>query len=471
MVLPIKLYNTLTRKVELFKPIKPGEVRMYTCGPTVYDYAHIGNFRAYLFEDLLRRVLKYFGYKVIQVMNITDVDDKTIKGSQNLGIPLKEYTEKYKKAFFEDLEKLRIEKAEHYPCATEHIDDMVDLIQRLIEKGYAYESGGSYYFDISKFKDYGKLSKIDLSGLKAGARVSHDEYEKEEARDFALWKAYTESDGDVFWETSLGKGRPGWHIECSAMSMKYLGESFDIHTGGVDNIFPHHENEIAQSEAATGKKFVNYWLHCEHLIVEGKKMSKSLGNFYTLRDIIQMGYDPIAFRYLCLSSHYRSQLNFSLESLETAKQTIDNFNDFASKVKYLSERVEYKDKVDETIVLVDEARKKFIEHLSNDLNSPQALASIFEFMRIINAKIEKKEIGKKSLKIVYKFLTEINAVLDILEEEEELTDYEKEMIAKREEARKKKDFETADKIRDELREKGLLLEDTPYGVRWKRVKE
>jgi len=286
----IKFKNSLSRVREEFKPIEPGKVKFYTCGPTVYNFAHIGNFRAYIFEDLLRRYLKYKGYDVYQVMNLTDIDDKTIRDSQKEGISLKDFTGRYIKAFFDDLDTLGIERAEQYPAATEHIPEMVELIKKLTENGYAYEVNGNYYFKISAFKDYGKLANLDMAGLKAGARVATDEYEKDSVSDFALWKAWDEADGDVYWETEIGKGRPGWHLECSAMSMKYLGNHFDIHTGGVDNMFPHHENEIAQSEGATGEKFVNYWMHCEYLIVDGRKMSKSLGNFYTLRDIIDKGY-------------------------------------------------------------------------------------------------------------------------------------------------------------------------------------
>ncbi|RMF88331.1 MAG: cysteine--tRNA ligase, partial [Nitrospinota bacterium] len=316
----LKFYNSLTRRKEEFHPIEPGRVRMYTCGPTVYDYAHIGNFRAYIFEDILRRYLKYKGYQVTQVMNITDVDDKTIRESRRRGMSLKEFTSFYVQAFFEDLETLNIERAEYYPAATEHIDQMVALIKRLIENGHTYEVDGSIYFRISTFPAYGRLAGLDAVQLQGGAsgRVDADEYGKEDVRDFVLWKAWREEDGDVFWETELGKGRPGWHIECSAMSMHYLGEHFDIHTGGIDNLFPHHENEIAQSEAATKKPFVNYWLHCQHLLVNNAKMSKSLGNFYTLRDLLERGYKPKAIRYALLSTHYRQQHNFTFEGLAAA---------------------------------------------------------------------------------------------------------------------------------------------------------
>ncbi|MEM7825323.1 MAG: cysteine--tRNA ligase, partial [Candidatus Aenigmatarchaeota archaeon] len=339
----LKLYNTLTRKKEVFKPIRKNEVRMYTCGPTVYDFAHIGNFRTYVWQDILKRWLLYKGFRVIHVMNITDIDDKTIKGSRSQGISLKEFTEKYTEAFFKDSESLNLLPANFYPRATQHIKEIVELIKILIRKGYAYKSeDGSIYYNISKFKSYGKLSKLKIKELKAGARVKLDSYTKEEAYDFALWKAWDPEDGDVFFETDIGKGRPGWHIECSAMSMKYLGETFDIHTGGVDLIFPHHENEIAQSEAATGKKFVKYWLHAEHLIVEGRKMSKSLGNFYTLRDLIGKGYNPISIRYLLLSTHYKQQLNFTFESLESAKNTVESLFNFLLKLKEIKEGKENK---------------------------------------------------------------------------------------------------------------------------------
>src|SRR4030065_1580791 len=316
----ICFFNTFTRQKEIFNPINPNEVRMYTCGPTVYDYAHIGNFRAFLFEDLLKRWLKHRGFKVTHVMNLTDVDDKTILGSKKQQIPLRQYTEFYAKAFFEDAKALNIEPADQYPRATEHIPEMTTLIKQLLCKGYAYKGeDDSIYYAISKFKEYGKLSKIRVQDLKKGVRVKTDEYAKEEAQDFALWKAWTAEDGDVFWETELGKGRPGWHIECSPMSMKYLGETFDIHFGGVDNIFLHHVNEIAQSQAATGKKFVNYWLHSAHLLVEGMKMAKRLGNFYTLRDLLNKGWNPVVIRYLLISTHYRQQLNFTIEGLEASK--------------------------------------------------------------------------------------------------------------------------------------------------------
>ncbi|MEK6808976.1 MAG: cysteine--tRNA ligase, partial [Nanoarchaeota archaeon] len=333
----LRLFNTRTRKIGVFKSIKDKEVNIYTCGPTVYDYAHIGNLRAYICADILKRYLKYKGYNVKHVMNITDVDDKTIKGSQQQGISLKKYTQNFSNMFFEDIKILNLDLPDIFPKATEHIPEMIMLIKKLLKKGFAYKGeDGSIYYDISKFKNYGKLAQLDMDGLKEGARIRHDEYSKDSPKDFCLWKACDKDDGDVFWKTELGKGRPGWHIECSAMNMKYLGEEFDIHTGGVDLIFPHHENEIAQSVGATGKEFVHYWFHNEHLLVNGKKMSKSLGNFYTLRDLLNKGYNPIGIRYLLLSTHYRQQLNFTEESLQGAENSVQRINDFILKLRNVS---------------------------------------------------------------------------------------------------------------------------------------
>ncbi len=300
----LRLYNTLSGEKEIFVPLKDKFAGIYSCGPTVYGFAHIGNLRAYVFADMLRRYLEFRGYTVRQVMNLTDLDDKTIRASKEQGIGLREYTDRYIKFFFKDVDLLRIKRADVYPRVTEHIKEMADMIKILLDKGYAYRKNGSIYFKVTEFKDYGKLAKIDLSQIKPGATVEADEYEKEDVRDFALWKGKKE--GEPFWVTDIGEGRPGWHIECSAMSTKYLGNTIDIHTGGVDNIFPHHQNEIAQSEAATGKKFVRYWMHCEHLLVDNRKMSKSLGNIISLREVLNMGYRPEALRYLFVSSHYRS---------------------------------------------------------------------------------------------------------------------------------------------------------------------
>ena len=463
----IQFFNTLTRKKEKFLPIEKGKVKMYTCGPTVYDFAHIGNFRAFLFEDLLRRWLEYRGFKVTQVMNLTDVDDRTIGASRKLGIPLGQHTAQFIKAFFEDIAALNIEKAEHYPRATEHIPEMVALIKKLVEKGYAYRGeDGSIYYDISKFKDYGQLSKFKVTELKAGARVKVDEYEKAEARDFALWKAWDEGDGDVFWETDIGKGRPGWHIECSAMSMKYLGETLDIHTGGVDNMFPHHENEIAQSEAATGKKFVNYWLHCEHLLVEGKRMGKRYGNYYTLRDLIELGYDPKAVRYLLLSTHYRQQFNFTFEGLEAAKNAIERLTNFTYRLL----EADGKGGEERITAMMGRVEKEFGEAMDDDLNVSVALASLFEFVREVNNLLDNNVLSKEEAQEVHNLMVGFDKVLGVVGEvkkEEKLSKEAEELIHKREEARKAKDWKTADQIRQQLAAMGIIIEDTPQGLKWR----
>ncbi|MBI5732080.1 MAG: cysteine--tRNA ligase, partial [Candidatus Magasanikbacteria bacterium] len=324
----LKLFNTLTRRLEKFKPLQDKKVGLYTCGPTVYDFAHLGNLRTYIFEDILKRVLLAQGYQVKQVMNLTDVDDKTIKAARESGKALKEITDFYAGAFKKDIKKLNIIFPDKFAPATGYIKEMTTAIQNLLRKGVAYKKGGSVYFSIRKFKPYGRLARLDKEGLKAGARVETDEYEKENPADFALWKAWSPSDGKIFWKTALGKGRPGWHIECSTISAKELGQPFDIHAGAVDLIFPHHENEIAQAEAISGKKFANFWLHGEHLLAEGQKMAKSLNNFYTLRDLEQKGFNPLAFRYLALTSHYRSQLNFTWDSLKAAANALNSLYGF-----------------------------------------------------------------------------------------------------------------------------------------------
>ena len=445
-------------------------MKMYTCGPTVYDYAHIGNFRAFLFEDLLKRWLVYRGFKVMHVMNLTDVDDKTIKGSQKQQVPLKQYTDFYVKAFFEDVKALNIQPADVYPRATEHIPEMVALIKTLMAKGYAYRGeDGSIYYAICKFPDYGKLSKIKPAQLKVGARVSQDEYAKEEAQDFALWKAWTLEDGDVFWETELGRGRPGWHIECSAMSMKYLGETFDIHCGGVDNIFPHHENEIAQSEAATGKKFVNYWLHNEYLLVEGKKMAKRFGNFYTLRDLVSKGYDPIAIRYLLMSTHYRQQFNFTFEGLESAKGAVDRLRNFVRRLH----ETDGKDSKGKVAVLTAKLEACFGGSLDDDLDIGIALASLFDFVREMNNLLDDSKVSKMEAADVGGLMMRIDEVLGVIgkvEVEEALPADIDALVVKREEARKAKNWKEADSIRAQLKAIGIVLEDTAQGVRWHKEK-
>jgi cysteinyl-tRNA synthetase len=463
-------FNTLTRKKEKFEPLEEGKAKIYTCGPTVYDFAHIGNFRAFLFEDLLKRWLSQRGYKVTHVMNLTDIDDKTIKGSQKEGIPLNQFTDFYAKAFFEDIKVLNIELADFYPKATDQIPEIVTLIKTLMSKGIAYKGeDNSIYFSVSKFPDYGKLSKIKVNELKAGARVNQDEYAKEEAQDFALWKTWTPEDGDVFWETELGKGRPGWHIECSAMSMKYLGETFDIHCGGVDNMFPHHENEIAQSEAATGKKFVNYWLHNEHLQVEGKKMSKSLGNFYTLRDLLAKGYDPIAIRYLLMSTHYRQQFNFTFESLEAAKSAVERLRNFVRRLHEAEGEIN----TGKVAILSAKLEACFGGSMDDDLNIGVALSSLFDFIREINGLLDANLVSKQEAADVGGLMMRIDDVLGVIgrvEMEDTLPSDINALVQKRENARKNKNWKEADDIRSELKSMGIILEDTAQGVRWHKEK-
>jgi cysteinyl-tRNA synthetase len=463
----LAFYDTLRRRTGPFVPLRQGEARIYTCGPTVHDYAHIGNLRTFLFEDLLRRVLEARGYRVIQVMNLTDVDDKILEKAAARGESIAEYTARYTEAFFDDLETMRIERAEHYPRATEHIDEMVALVQRLQAGGHTYTAeDGSIYFRISTFSGYGKLSRVDLSGVQDGARVAADEYDKENPKDFALWKAAKE--GEEGWDTPLGRGRPGWHLECSAMAMKYLGETIDIHAGGVDLIFPHHENEIAQSEAATEAPFARLWLHAEHLIVESQKMAKSLGNFLTLRDLVERGYSPRAIRYLLLSTHYRTQQNFTFEALEQAVQSLERLTDFARRLEELpAGGAENRELADRTA----QARTDFAEALDDDLNTSRALAAAFEWVRDINRAIDEGRMTSADLPPARAFLAEFDRVYDVLRPdpaELALTGEVEALIAEREAARKARDWERADAIREDLAERGIVLEDTPRGVRWKR---
>ncbi|MEI0561781.1 cysteine--tRNA ligase [Brachyspira pilosicoli] len=467
----IKFYNSLTRQKEEFKPMNEKEVGMYSCGPTVYNYAHIGNFRAYIFSDLVRRVLEDYGYNVKLVMNLTDVDDKTIRNSKENHISLSEYTKKYKDAFFEDIKTLRIKPATVNPSATEHINEMIDIIKLLEKNGHTYEADGSIYFKISTFPEYGELANLDKQELKEGAsgRVSSDEYDKENASDFVLWKAYTEEDGDVYWDSPFGKGRPGWHIECSAMSCKYLGKHFDIHTGGVDNKFPHHENEIAQNEAAFNEKFVNYWLHCEHLIVDGEKMSKSKGNFYTLRDLLNKGLSAEAIRYSLMNSHYRKQLNFTIEGINQSQSAIDRVNDLIFRLKDV-----VKTDADDSAVMkeLEEANKNFFESIYDDLNVSEALGVFFSFIKSINISFD--SINVSSRDAIIKFIERVNNIINCFnmngEKEIESSEEEKinKLIEERTLAKKEKNYKRADEIRDELNSMGIEIMDTPNGVRWKR---
>ncbi|MBI3872841.1 MAG: cysteine--tRNA ligase [candidate division Zixibacteria bacterium] len=466
--MPVRFFDTRRRAMVAFAPLRPGEVRLYTCGPTVYNFAHVGNHRAYMFEDLLRRYLKWRGYRLTQIMNLTDIDDKIIRRCREQGIGLSECTAPYKKAFFEDFDSLRIERAEVYPEATAHIAEMVALVETLLSSGHAYRAeDGSIYFRIASFPRYGELSHMNLSELKAGARVAADEYEKDAVSDFALWKAWDADDGEVFWETSLGKGRPGWHLECSAMSMKYLGNTFDIHTGGVDNIFPHHENEIAQSESATGEPFVKYWLHCEHLIVDGRRMAKSLDNFYTLRDLLDRGYPAVAVRYLLLSTHYRSQLNFTMSGLEGAKSAIERIRDFHHRLGEVTLPGEAQS---DFLDAIKDVRSEFTAQLDDDLNISGALGVLFNFIRDTYKRLELGELRQADAQPAREMIEDFDRILDVLRPDVSAgADAQRveELIAEREEARARKDWQRADEIRALFDQMGIVVEDTPTGTRWK----
>jgi len=466
----INFFNTMDRKLEEFKSIRPNEVRMYTCGPTVYNFAHIGNFRAYMFEDLLRRTLKYFGYKVTQVMNLTDVDDKTIRDSQAANMSLNDFTAQYKKSFFEDLKTLNIEEAEVYPAATDHINEMITLIEVLIEKGYAYQADDNcVYFSIAKFPGYGKLAKIDLENQRSGVRIKNDEYAKDSVADFALWKAWDENDGNVHWESPWGKGRPGWHIECSAMAMRYLGKTFDIHTGGIDNMFPHHEDEIAQSEAANGCTYVNYWLHCAHLMVEGDKMSKSAGNFYTLRECVDKGYDGRELRWVLLGAHYRKKLNFTFAACDQARVALNKLTELFARLKDIG--LDGDGSEAQEIVL--KAKHAFDHGLSDDLNISEALAAIFGLQHDTNKLLNTISLSKAGAEMIlaqYRKFDEVFAVFEVDAEKEEAVPEEVlEMAEKRCAARTAKDWATADAMRDQLKELGWVVEDSAEGFRVKRI--
>ncbi len=469
----LKLYNTLSSKKEIFKPIKKGKVGLYSCGPTVYTFAHIGNFRSYVFNDVLKRYLEYKGYKVKHVMNITDIDDKTIRNSKIVKMDLKAFTEKYTREFLKDSEILNIKKVSYCPRATENIQEMIKFSEVLEKKGYAYEKLHSLYFDISKFKNYGKLSRIDLKGIKPGARVDLDEYQKDAPGDFTLLKRSTldELKRGIFYQTKWGKVRPGWHLECSVMSMKYLGETFDIHTGGVDLIFPHHENEIAQSEAYTGKKFVNFWIHNGHLTVEGRKMSKSLGNFYTLRDLLKMGYSWRAIRYFLLSGHYRQKINLTFQSLKGAENSIERIKTFIEKVNQGQEvKISSRNlKFIKNLLLKTE--KDFEEAMDDDLNTPEALSVVFNLIKEIN-KIEK--IDGKTARQVLNLINKFDAVLGLklLEIEKgktEISEEIKKLTKERENYRKKGDWQKADEVRKKINDLGYQIEDTKEGPKIKKL--
>jgi cysteinyl-tRNA synthetase len=464
----LRFYNTLTQQVEPFAPLHGNVVRMYTCGPTVYNFVHIGNLRAFTFQDILRRCLRAHGYQLDHVMNITDVEDKIIRSATAENKTIGEYTAVYTQAFFDDIATLRLQQPERWVKATEHIDDMAEAIEKLRDKGFTYVSEGSVYYRIANFPSYGKLSHNDFSGIRAGARVDVDEYDKADARDFVLWKA--QKDGEPAWQTPLGPGRPGWHIECSAMAMRYLGETLDIHTGGVDLAFPHHENEIAQSEAITGKPFVRFWLHSEHLLIDGQKMSKSLGNFYTLRDLLAMGYTPEVIRYQLAAVPYRKKLNFTFDGLKAAATSIDRLRNYKLRL----ETAKLADGTNPKLVdRTDAATKAFDEALDDDLNTAEALAAAFEYIRDTNTAMDAGEFLSGNAPGAFEFLTRFDSVFDVLTPSSStagLSDADIEVkIAERAAAKKAKDFTRADQVRKDLAALGVILEDTKEGVRWKRA--
>ena len=498
----LRFYNTLTGKKEEFIPLEKGRVRMYTCGPTVYDNPHLGNLRAFVFQDILRRYLIYKGFQLKHVMNYTDVDDKTIRNALEAKVSLRDYTDRYIQAFETDCRLLNLETPEHRVRATDHIEDMSKMIQGLLEKGHAYEAGGSIYFRISSFPNYGRLSGIDVGGMRAGARVDVDEYNKENVRDFVLWK--TGKQGEPCWDSPFGCGRPGWHIECSAMSMKYLGEHFDIHTGGTDLVFPHHENEIAQSEALTGKPFVKTWLHAEHLLLNGQKMSKSIGNLFTLRDIIKKGHKPAPVRYLLASVPYRKQLYFTFDALHQATQSVERLRNF--QLRLVTDRFPAGEDTDLTR-RAQETRKQFEEAMDDDLNTARALGAIFDLIREGNTGMDRSRFRQDNTKAFQETLDAWDRLFDILHDDPKRKQQEADLLAEispaktasdervaragmpatgmtnagmtdaeidaqlkeRESARQAGDFAKADRIRGALSKAGIVIEDTKAGARWKRM--
>lgn len=470
----LKFHNTLSNKLEEFQPLNEPKVKLYICGPTVWSFAHIGNFRTFVFGDILRRYLKYKGYELTHVFNLTDVDDRIINEAKKAGKTIDEFTAPFIEAFWEDFDTLGLERPEITPRATEHIAEMIQIIEKLLENGRAYESEGSIYYRISAFPDYGKLSKINFKGNVSGAsgRVDTDKYDKENANDFALWKL-VDADEPTGWDASFGRGRPGWHIECSAMAMKYLGETFDIHAGGIDLKFPHHENEIAQSEGATEKQFSKVWLHSEHLKVEGETMSKTLGNYYTFRDLQAKGYKPEAIRYLLLSVPYHKQLNFTFETLDGAEQTVNRLRDFRKRLTEAKLMDEAKRQIGNTVNLEVIARSilsDFEAAMDENLNTSVALASLHNLVGETNRLLMIDAISNESRDAVLHTIDKIDSVIGIFGEvKEEILDAEIEsLIEERQEARRNRNFARSDEIRDLLAEKGIILEDTKDGVRWKR---
>jgi cysteinyl-tRNA synthetase len=474
--LHLRLFNTETREKTLLKPLEDNHVKMYTCGPTVYSYAHIGNFRTYIFEDLLRRTIQFFGMKVTQVMNLTDLDDKTITGSISQNIPLDAFTKPFIEAFFQDLKTLNIEPAEYYPAATEYIGEMIEMIQKLLDKKVAYQAhDGCVYFAIHKFPRYGCLSHFNLEELQAGAseRIAADEYEKEHIADFVLWKACDpERDGQIFWESPFGRGRPGWHLECSAMAMNLLGDMLDIHVGGIDNMFPHHENEIAQSECCSGQRFANIWMHSEHLIVDHKKMSKSLGNFYTLRDLLSKGYTGTQVRYMLLHTHYKTQLNFTFEGLDAVKSSLQRLTDFIQRMlELMHSNVNFPSKGC-VIPLLEQSYQDFAAALADDLNISVALAAVFDLIREIHSLSDAGSVSKEEAEMVIDLMKRFNKVLGVFSFDwviDSIPEELQEALEKRIQARKEKNWVLSDDLRNFIYQRGYIIEDTPQGARLKKT--
>jgi cysteinyl-tRNA synthetase len=464
----LRINNTLSGQVEEFQPLVEGEAKFYYCGPTVWDYGHIGNFRSAIAADVMRRYLKFKGFRVTSVMNLTDVDDRIITQAQKAGKSIDDYTAKYIDAFWEDFDALGCERPDVAPRATQHIPEMADIVAKLEQRGHAYRSDDSIYFRITSFPNYGKLSKINFAGNVAGGsqRVDTDKYDKEDARDFALWKAAT-NQAEPAWDTTIGRGRPGWHLECSAMSMKYLGETFDMHLGGIDLVFPHHENEIAQSEGATGKQFVRYWYHFEHLKVEGETMSKSKGNYYTFRDVAAKGFSAAAVRYFLLSVPFRKQLNFTFDALQGAEKTVESLRDFRARLEEAKTDLGRNDAVQNATA---QALKDFEAGLDDDLNTSVALAAIHELTRVVNPVLARGQLLEDNKRDLIVAIEKFDSVLNVFgKPERELLDEEiQALIDERQEARHRRDFARADEIRDELAERGIVLEDTKDGVRWKK---
>ncbi len=454
----LQFYNSLKREKEIFQPIEKGKVGLYTCGPTVYDYAHIGNFRTFMFEDLLKRWLLHLRYDVKHVMNITDVDDKTIKKAKQMKVSLSRIADKYTQYFMEDLTWLNMIPADVYPTATESIPKMISMIERLLEKGFAYcEDDGSVYFNISSFPNYGKLTQINISAQRTGDRVMEDEYDKDAPQDFALWKGWKEEDGEVVWDAPWGRGRPGWHIECSAMSSESLGDHFDIHCGGVDNMFPHHENEIAQSQCATDQPFVNFWLHSEFLMLDGGKMSKSLGNFYRISALKELGFTAESIRYQLLAGHYRSKITFSIDKKHEGDKVVQRLSDFYTRLQKMNAN-------ESSIGSMPEAYSKFRDRMNDDLDSPQALAVFFDWMKTVNGKIDKNVITDSELGEAWEFLVAFDSVFGFIRNQDfEIPDKINLLLNKRQKARDEENWVESDLMREHLKEKGWIVEDTPDG--------